>query len=138
MRVTNGIPLRVSTFLTSSHCKLRPSTEGGSQGVIVSNCTFRDCSGGAVKLGSVTERGDPAPLPTTPDAEQDRGFLVSDCLMDGIPVEYGSVQCSHFAAESLLLADICWILPLPLVHSVAGDRVHGCYSQICWIQSFLA
>jgi hypothetical protein len=27
VRVTNGIPLGVSTFLTGSHCKLRPNTE---------------------------------------------------------------------------------------------------------------
>jgi hypothetical protein len=26
--VTNGISFRVSTFLTGSHCKLRPNTEG--------------------------------------------------------------------------------------------------------------
>jgi hypothetical protein len=29
------------------------TAEGGSQGVVVENCTFSDCSGGGVKFGSV-------------------------------------------------------------------------------------
>ena len=47
--------------------------DGGSQNVVVSNCTFQDCSGGAIKLGSSGERGDPAPDPATAAADQDRG-----------------------------------------------------------------
>ena len=36
-------------------------SHNASQGTIVSNCTFTDVSGGAVKLGNVGERGAPAP-----------------------------------------------------------------------------
>ena len=51
---------------------------GASQGIIVSNSTFTDCSGGGVKLGSAGERGAPAPDPQLDPAKQDRGYLVSD------------------------------------------------------------
>jgi hypothetical protein len=64
----------------------------GSQGVIISNCTFFDCSGGGIKLGSSGERGAPAPNVTLDPELQDRGFLVADCLMKDIPVEYGSAN----------------------------------------------
>ena len=63
-----------------------------SQSVAVSNCTFTDVSGGGVKLGSVGERGDPAPVATLAPALQDRGFLVSDNLFQGIPVEYSGAN----------------------------------------------
>lgn len=63
-----------------------------SQNIVISNCTFADCSGGAIKLGNVGERGYPAPDPTTDPKLQDRGFLVSDCEMDSIPVEYGGTN----------------------------------------------
>ena len=66
--------------------------DGGSQNVVVSNCTFTDCSGGAIKLGSSGERGGPAPSTNTSVADQDRGFLVSDCLMEDTTIEYGSAN----------------------------------------------
>ena len=52
----------------------------------MSNCTFTDCSGGAVKLGDVGERGAPSPGAATPPAQQDRGFLVSDNYIHGMPL----------------------------------------------------
>ena len=52
-----------------------------SQDVVVSNCTFTDCSGGGVKFGNVGERGAPSPATNLPVAMQDRGFLISDNLM---------------------------------------------------------
>ena len=68
--------------------------DGGSQGVLVSNGTFTDISGGAVKLGYSGERGVSQPQndPTMDPSLQDRGFVVSDCLMDKIPVEYGGAN----------------------------------------------
>ena len=57
-----------------------------SQSIIVSNCTFTDCSGGAVKLGDVGERGAPSPGAATPPAQQDRGFLVSDNYIHDMPL----------------------------------------------------
>eukprot|EP00039_Didymoeca_costata_P028580 m.21525 g.21525 ORF g.21525 m.21525 type:complete len:848 (-) comp7175_c0_seq1:170-2713(-) len=64
----------------------------GSQGVIVSNCTFMDNSGGGVKLGDVGERGAQAPNVTLDPSLQDRGFLVSDNLFTGIPNEYSGAN----------------------------------------------
>jgi hypothetical protein len=48
--------------------------------------------GPQVKIGNVGERGDPAPDTQLDPALQDRGFLVSDNLMESIPVEYGSAN----------------------------------------------
>ena len=68
--------------------------DGGSQSVIVSNSTFTDCSGGGIKLGSSGERGVPQPQnnASMPAEAQDRGFLVSDNLLSGIPVEYSGAN----------------------------------------------
>ena len=76
----------------------------GSQDVLVTNSTFSDISGGGIKLGSSGERGAPAPNITLDPALQDRGFLVSDCLMDSIPVEYGSANpiFGGYIADSIL------------------------------------
>lgn len=76
----------------------------GSQNVLVTNSTFSDISGGAIKLGSSGERGAPAPNITLDPSLQDRGFLVSDCLMDSIPVEYGSANpiFGGYIADSVL------------------------------------
>ena len=49
------------------------AADGGSQDVIISNSTFVDCSGGAVKLGYSGERGDPGPNSTLDPSLQDRG-----------------------------------------------------------------
>jgi hypothetical protein len=43
MRVTKGIPLGCSTFLTSSHCKLRPNTEGATNGCLSSTESRKKC-----------------------------------------------------------------------------------------------
>ena len=58
----------------------------------MSNSTFVDCSGGGVKLGSSGERGAPAPNVSLPVEKQDRGFLLSDNLLKGIPAEYSSAN----------------------------------------------
>ena len=63
-----------------------------TQSIIVSNSTFVDCSGGGVKLGSSGERGAPAPNVSLPVEKQDRGFLLSDNLLKGIPAEYSSAN----------------------------------------------
>jgi hypothetical protein len=63
-----------------------------SQSIIVSNCTFTDCSGGAVKLGNVGERGAPSPGAATAPAVQDRGYLISDNLIHDMPVEYSGAN----------------------------------------------
>ena len=54
----------------------------------VSNGTFLDISGGAIKLGYSGERGvqQPQNNPKMDPALQDRGFVVSDCLMDKVCV----------------------------------------------------
>ena len=61
--------------------------DGGSQDVIVSNSSFTDISGGGIKLGFSGERGVPQPQnnESMPVELQDRGFLISDNLMLGIP-----------------------------------------------------
>ena len=48
--------------------------------------------------------GAPAPNVTLDPSLQDRGFLVSDCLMDSIPVEYGSANpiFGGYIADSVL------------------------------------
>eukprot|EP01043_Picozoa_sp_COSAG02_P061182 COSAG02_NODE_8167_length_2681_cov_2.087529_2_plen_502_part_00 len=66
--------------------------DGASQNIVVSNCTFDDLSGGAIKLGKSGERGAPAPDPSTALAEQDRGYLVADNLMTGSTREYSSAN----------------------------------------------
>ena len=66
--------------------------DGGSSEIFVSNSTFLDISGGAIKLGKSGERGAKAPDPAMPPAEQDRGFVVSDNLMTGIPTEFSSAN----------------------------------------------
>ena len=66
--------------------------DGGSQDIIVTNNTFLDVSGGGVKLGSSGERGAAAPSSSLAVAKQDRGFLVADNLMSGIPKEYSGAN----------------------------------------------
>jgi hypothetical protein len=80
------------------------SADGGSQNVTVSNCTFTDISGGAVKLGTVGERGAPPPPPDTDAALQDAGFLVTDNWIHDIPVEYhGAVPIAPgYVADTVL------------------------------------
>ena len=68
------------------------SALGATQGVVVSNSTFTDISGGGVKLGSAGERGAPSPPASTEPSEQDRGFVVSDCTFSDIPVEYSGAN----------------------------------------------
>lgn len=63
-----------------------------TQGVVISNCSFTDCSGGAIKLGNVGERGAPGPAVDLPVELQDRGFLVSDNLMHNLPTEYSGAN----------------------------------------------
>lgn len=63
-----------------------------SSSVIVSNSSFLDISGGGVKLGSSGERGARAPNVTLAPSLQDRGFLVSDNLMMGIPCEFSGAN----------------------------------------------
>ena len=63
-----------------------------SQSIVVSNCTFTDCSGGAVKLGNAGERGAPSPDPALDPALQDRGYLVSDNYIHDMPVEYSGAN----------------------------------------------
>ena len=67
--------------------------DGASQDIIVSNSTFSDLSGGAVKLGKSGERGAAAPDPNTTVADQDRGYLVADNLMTGSTQEYSVRTC---------------------------------------------
>ena len=80
--------------------------DGGSQSVIVSNSTFTDCSGGGIKLGSSGERGVPQPQNNVsmPAEAQDRGFLVSDNLLTGIPVEYSGANpiFAGYVADTLI------------------------------------
>ena len=63
-----------------------------TQDVVVSNCTFTDCSGGALKLGNVGERGAPGPAVDLPIALQDRGFMVTDNHIFDMPREYSSAN----------------------------------------------
>ena len=88
-----------STNVTFSACDFRHlgavyalGAHSASQDVIVSNCTFTDCSGGAIKLGDVGERGAPGPAVDLPVALQDRGFMVSDNLIYNLPREYSSAN----------------------------------------------
>ena len=68
--------------------------DGGSQDVIVSNSSFTDISGGGIKLGFSGERGVPQPQnnESMPVELQDRGFLISDNLMLGIPIEFSGAN----------------------------------------------
>eukprot|EP01052_Picozoa_sp_SAG31_P001462 SAG31_NODE_49_length_30599_cov_15.615016_22_plen_529_part_00 len=66
--------------------------QNASQNIIVSNCTFTDCSGGAVKLGNVGERGAPAPSASLDPTLQDRGYLISDNFIHDMPVEYSGAN----------------------------------------------
>ena len=54
--------------------------------MLVRGCDFSDLSGGAIKLGYSGERGvqQPQNNPKMDPALQDRGFVVSDCLMDKV------------------------------------------------------
>ena len=56
--------------------------------------TFRSAwvTGGAIKLGNVGERGAPGPAVDLPAPQQDRGYLVSDCLIYDLPREYSSAN----------------------------------------------
>ena len=75
-----------------------------SQSIIVSNCTFTDCSGGAIKLGDVGERGAPSPGAATPPAQQDRGFLVSDNYIHDMPlVGRTSPDSAHQSSVELVV-----------------------------------
>jgi hypothetical protein len=91
---------------------------GGSQDVIVSNSSFSDVSGGGVKLGSAGERGAKAPNVTLDPSLQDRGFLVSDNTMHGIPNEYNGAN-QIFAA---------YVADTHLVHNSLSE---ASYSAIC-------
>jgi hypothetical protein len=92
--------------------------DGASQGIIVSNCTFDDLSGGAVKLGKSGERGAPAPDPSTPVMKQDRGYLVADNLMTNNTREYSS-------ANPIFVG---YVADTHLVHNTIHDTK---YSGIC-------
>lgn len=63
-----------------------------TQDLVISNNTFSDCSGGAVKLGNVGERGAPGPAVDLPVALQDRGYLVSDNWIHDMPREYSGAN----------------------------------------------
>jgi hypothetical protein len=92
--------------------------DGGSSQIVVSNCTFRDISGGGVKLGSSGERGAPAPAVNTSVEDQDRGFLVQDSLFVGVPVEYSGAN-PIFAP---------YVADTTLAHNTIHD---SSYSAIC-------
>ena len=92
--------------------------DGGSQDMVVTNSTFLDISGGGVKLGKSGERGAPAPAAETPPSEQDRGFLVQDCLFRGIPAEYSGAN-PIFAA---------YVADTVLAHNTIHDSR---YSGVC-------
>ena len=88
-----------STNVTFSGCEFKHlgavyalGAHNATQDVIVSNCTFTDCSGGAIKLGNVGERGAPGPAVDLPVSLQDRGYLVSDNLINDLPREYSSAN----------------------------------------------
>ena len=80
--------------------------DGGSQDVIEFNSTFLDISGGGLKLGSSGERGilQPQNNESLPVEEQDRGFLVSDNVFTGIPVEYSGANpvFAGYVADTLV------------------------------------
>jgi hypothetical protein len=80
--------------------------DGGSQDVIVFNSTFLDISGGGLKLGYSGERGilQPQNNESMPVEEQDRGFLVSDNIFSGIPVEYSGANpiFAAYVADTLI------------------------------------
>ena len=92
--------------------------DGGSQDVVVSNCSFTDISGGGVKLGSAGERGAPSPNVTLDPSLQDRGFLVADNRMHSFPTEYSGAN-QIFAA---------YVADTHLVHNTLSDST---YSAIC-------
>ena len=88
-----------STNVTLSGCEFQHlgavyvvGVHNASQSIVVSNCSFTDCSGGAVKLGNVGERGAPSPGATTDPSLQDRGYLVSDNHIHDMPVEYSGAN----------------------------------------------
>jgi hypothetical protein len=58
------------------------------------NSTFSDISGGGIKLGYSGERGvtQPQNNESMSPEQQDRGFIVSDNLFAGIPVEYSGAN----------------------------------------------
>lgn len=114
-----------ATNITFSNCGFRHlgavyavGADGGSQGIAVSNCTFDDISGGGVKLGSAGERGAPPPSKTLDPALQDRGFLVSDSLFTGIPIEYSGAN-PIFAA---------YVADTAIVHNTIDNSR---YSGVC-------
>ena len=83
--------------------------DGGSQDLVVFNSSFADfnssfadCSGGGIKLGYSGERSlkSTAHNVTLDPSLQDRGFLISDNTMEGIPCEYtpGLTACVATAA----------------------------------------
>ena len=68
-----------ATNVTFTSCSFRHlgavyalGAHNASQDIVVSNSTFTDCSGGAIKLGNVGERGAPGPAVDLPVALQDR------------------------------------------------------------------
>lgn len=114
-----------STNITFSGCTFQHlgavyalGTSAGSQSIIVSNNSFTDCSGGGVKLGSVGERGAPAPPKSLSPDLQDRGFLVSDNNFKSIPCEYSGAN-PIFAG---------YVADTELVHNTIHDSR---YSGIC-------
>eukprot|EP01050_Picozoa_sp_SAG11_P000458 SAG11_NODE_13_length_26388_cov_67.360341_30_plen_721_part_00 len=93
--------------------------DGGSQELVVFNSSFRDISGGGIKLGYSGERSfTPAPNAMLDPSLQDRGFLISDNLFEGIPCEYSGAN-PIFAA---------YVADSTLAHNTIRDSR---YSAIC-------
>lgn len=84
----------------------------------MSNCTFTDCSGGAIKLGNVGERGAPGPPVDLTPVLQDRGYLVADNLIHDVPREYSSAN-PIFAG---------YVADTTVEHNIVE---HSSYSAIC-------
>ena len=94
-----NVEVFASTDVVFSGCEFRHlgavyalGAHNASQDVVVSNCTFTDCSGGAIKLGNVGERGAPGPAVDLPVALQDRGYQISDNHIFDLPREYSSAN----------------------------------------------
>ena len=79
--------------------------DGGSQGVVVSNSTFTDISGGGIKLGYSGERGVPQPQNNESFAValQDRGFLIS---VQQLRHHFGPFS-AHFSAPAHPARAVC-------------------------------
>jgi hypothetical protein len=72
--------------------------DGGSQGVVVSNNTFFDVSGGGVYFGTVND-------PNVTDASRDDAhFVIDDNLFDSMPVEFR--DCAPIVGGFVLNASV--------------------------------